>query len=399
MTTLHSVRSQAVRRIRPLFQSCSAPTRRGLSIGQTHDPLRILFCGSDEFSVYSLRALDSLRLEQPEKVASIDVVCRTDKRVGRGLKNIHSVPIKKIAGDKLGLNVHQIDTFTGWTPPCPAGQPINLVVAVSFGRLVPPRILGATKYGGLNVHPSMLPDLHGPAPLHHTLLNRMERTGVTLQTLHASRFDEGLIVDQTPRPGVPVPDPGTATPDSLVAFLGPLGADMLRTNIQNGTFATTTAAAAAARPRLADGHLARHAPKITPADRRIDWDGWTADEIVLRERVLGRLWDERRLEPSVTHDAERNADPAPSTRTIYHGFTKSNGTYDKTLSGGGAIGATGNGAVSLWRDGASGRVAALLKCCDGSFVVPSHVKPAGGNFMPADRYYSSKHAIGSWMPK
>lgn len=52
----------------------------------SHDPLRILFCGADEFSIYSLRALHDLHLRQPSKVASIDVVCKTDKRVGRGLK-------------------------------------------------------------------------------------------------------------------------------------------------------------------------------------------------------------------------------------------------------------------------------------------------------------------------
>lgn len=68
------------------------------------------------------------------------------------------VPIKKVAIEELGLTVHQIDTFTGWEPPKPDGESINLIVAVSFGRLVPPRILNATKYGGLNVHPSMLPE-------------------------------------------------------------------------------------------------------------------------------------------------------------------------------------------------------------------------------------------------
>ena len=55
---------------------------------------------------------------------------------------------------ELDLKLHEIDTFTGWTPP----SSINLVIAVSFGLLVPPRILGLAKYGGLNVHPSLLPE-------------------------------------------------------------------------------------------------------------------------------------------------------------------------------------------------------------------------------------------------
>lgn len=53
----------------------------------THDPLRILFCGADDFSIYSLRALNDLK-KRGTAVRSIDVVCKKDKRVGRGLKRI-----------------------------------------------------------------------------------------------------------------------------------------------------------------------------------------------------------------------------------------------------------------------------------------------------------------------
>lgn len=50
------------------------------------DPLRILFCGSDEFSIASLQALALERRANPKLVADIDVVCRPDKPVQRGLK-------------------------------------------------------------------------------------------------------------------------------------------------------------------------------------------------------------------------------------------------------------------------------------------------------------------------
>jgi methionyl-tRNA formyltransferase len=52
------------------------------------EPLRILFCGSDDFSISSLKALDSIRLHDRGLVSSVDVVCRPGKRVGRGLKEI-----------------------------------------------------------------------------------------------------------------------------------------------------------------------------------------------------------------------------------------------------------------------------------------------------------------------
>lgn len=52
----------------------------------TPGPLRILFCGSDEFSIASLRVLDAARRGLPGLIDSIHVVHRPPKRTGRGLK-------------------------------------------------------------------------------------------------------------------------------------------------------------------------------------------------------------------------------------------------------------------------------------------------------------------------
>ena|ERR1700760_3138467 len=59
-----------------------------------HDPLRILFCGSDAFSIASLKPLVKLMRQDNGIIETIDVLCRTDKPTGRGLKalsqgNIH----------------------------------------------------------------------------------------------------------------------------------------------------------------------------------------------------------------------------------------------------------------------------------------------------------------------
>lgn len=83
------------------------------------------------------------------------------------------MPIKA-AAQELGLPLHERDTFTGWNVrigihcrfsgadyiqlPKPNDESINLIVAVSFGLFVPSRILKAAEYGGLNVHPSLLPE-------------------------------------------------------------------------------------------------------------------------------------------------------------------------------------------------------------------------------------------------
>jgi methionyl-tRNA formyltransferase len=257
--------------------SCTSQIRFVSRAVTTHDPLRILFCGADEFSIYSLRALDNLSREREELVDSIDVVCRPDKRVGRGLKHVQAVPIKPVTAE-LGLNLHQVDSMKGWTPPAP----FDLVITVSFGLFVPSAILGAAKYGGLNVHPSLLPQFRGAAPIQRALLARSHRTGVTLQTMDTKKFDHGKILSS-----VSYDIEEHATPGDLVHQLGPLGADLLVNGIENALFmsADITTGKNYLHERVS------YAPKITPEDRHVDWQTWTADEILLRDRVLGRLWD------------------------------------------------------------------------------------------------------------
>lgn len=65
---------------------------RSYSSTKISDPLRILFCGSDEFSSASLRALHDEHIQRPDAIAGIDVVCRPGKRTGRGLKTIREGP-------------------------------------------------------------------------------------------------------------------------------------------------------------------------------------------------------------------------------------------------------------------------------------------------------------------
>ncbi|KAI2677890.1 hypothetical protein CBS147317_5511 [Penicillium roqueforti] len=251
---------------------------------KTSDPLRILFCGSDEFSIAHLKALHAYQLKQPERISSIDVVCRPGKRVGRGLKQIREVPLKA-AASALSLPIHEIDTFTGWTPPTSPDGHINLVIAVSFGLFVPPRILNGAKYGGLNVHPSLLPNFRGAAPLHHTLIAGETTTGVTVQTLHPKHFDHGVILSQTPAPGFDIPNPDFCTVPELVDFVAPKGAQMLVESIEKGLFVPPIADALAEK----SGDL-KHAPKITPEDRHINWANWTLADINRRNRVIGPLW-------------------------------------------------------------------------------------------------------------
>jgi methionyl-tRNA formyltransferase len=227
------------------------------------------------------------------------------------------VPIKAVA-KKLGLPIHERDTFTGWEVsqnellsmsdsdyyqlPRPQNESINLIIAVSFGLFVPPRILKSAEYGGLNVHPSLLPksvlpmfshllsnvscSFRGPAPLQHTLIARHSKTGVTLQTLDEKSFDHGIILAQTPSPGHTIPRKESCTYNDLLRFIKPKAAEMLVSGLRRRAFV----------PPLVDvGEYdvkdPKNAPKITKEDMRIKLRHWpNADAVYARHRALGRLW-------------------------------------------------------------------------------------------------------------
>lgn len=74
-------------RTRGIF-SCFRRRFSNSDSGDRHVPLRILYCGSDQFSCSSLQALHREYQHPSSNIASIDVVCREGKRHGRGLKSI-----------------------------------------------------------------------------------------------------------------------------------------------------------------------------------------------------------------------------------------------------------------------------------------------------------------------
>lgn len=322
---------------RPINPKGTPSTSTSPAPPKKSEPLRILFCGSDAFSCASLSALHALQNSRRNHglIESIDVLVRPKKPAGRGLRRTANSPLFALA-ESLSLPIHQRDTFTGWTLPLPgrvtnpktgdvtihphpdpsqhphrSPVPFNLIIAVSFGLFVPPRVLSSLAYGGLNVHPSLLPDLRGPAPLQWTLLAGRKHTGVTLQTLHPASFDRGVILAQTPRPGLAVPD--NATTASLLEELAPVGAKMLVGGLLRNAHVPPYVAPDGREGGEEDGDdVLRDAPKITKLDLAVDWgsrawaapskprplhapDGrWTAADLARRFRAVGEpkkgLW-------------------------------------------------------------------------------------------------------------
>lgn len=146
------------------------------------------------------------------------------------------------------------------------------------------------------MHPSFLPDLYGPAPVHWAMLHRDTHSGVTLQTLHPSKFDQGEVVDQMPRPGVELSykASGKEGRNALVRNidkLGLVGAEMLRENLASGRFLEKRKVGNG--PEIGE---VRHARKLVPEDRRLRVREWSAKEVLVRDMVLGRLWETEMVE-------------------------------------------------------------------------------------------------------
>lgn len=187
--------------------------------------------------------------------------------------------------------MHTINTFKTWQSP---STPFDLIIAVSFGLFIPASLIESFPYGGLNVHPSLLPRYRGAAPIQRTLLNHDRETGVTIQTLDKKRFDHGAILMQT-SPPLPVPEDTSyrALHDSLAEH----GAEMLVETLRRGLFIPPLSP-------VITTHAASLAPKVTTEDEHIVWGQWSARELQLRVEMLGSVWTELGEEAD-THDAPR----------------------------------------------------------------------------------------------
>ena len=106
---------------------------------------------------------------------------------------------------------------------------------------------------------------------------------MTVQTLHPKHFDQGSIIAQTQHPGF---EHHCHTVPDLLQITAQEGAALLLRSLRDGDFTLPGNAKITARDEAL-----RHAPKIVPEDRHIDWATWTADEIMLRHRVIGPLWN------------------------------------------------------------------------------------------------------------
>ncbi len=153
--------------------------------------LRIIFMGTPEFAVESLKGLT----ENGFKV--VGVITAPDKPKGRGQKTEYS-PVKQFA---LSHNIPVLQPTNLKSPDFHEelkSYQANLFVVVAF-RMLPEVVWSMPEYGTFNLHASLLPQYRGAAPINWAIINGEKETGVTTFFIK-HEIDTGTIIFQEKEP-------------------------------------------------------------------------------------------------------------------------------------------------------------------------------------------------------
>ncbi len=213
--------------------------------------MKVMFCGTPEFAVPTLRRL------QGEKFEIAAVVTQPDRPKGRGLEPAAS-PVKLTAVE-LGLRVEQPDKLKG-----EAGRALleryqpETVVIVGYGQIIPADLLAMPQHGWINLHASLLPRYRGAAPVQWALINGETTTGVTTMQIDAG-LDTGPIFLQRE---MTINDDDNAV--TLAARLAEVGAELMVETLRG-------IAAGRLAPQPQDHSKASKAPLLKKEHGRLDW--------------------------------------------------------------------------------------------------------------------------------
>jgi methionyl-tRNA formyltransferase len=240
--------------------------------------VKCVFFGSPDFAVASLEAL----LVSPHQV--VGVITQPDRPSGRGLKL--EPPAVKILAEKHGLPIFQPEklnseaTFAFLDSVRP-----EILAVVAYGEFLGARLLSYCRFPPVNVHPSLLPDLRGAAPMQWAVLRGYSQTGVSTQFM-VKEMDAGDVLLQVTTP-LGANENSKELHDRLKVVGGKLLVETL-SKIEAGT----------ARPQPQDGSRATLAPLLN------------------KELGLVRFADFSALE---IHNLVRGLFPWPGAYTLFHG--------------------------------------------------------------------------------
>ena len=231
--------------------------------------MKIVFMGTPDFARDSLSAI----YDAGHEITAVVTV--PDKPKGRGMKLIpcevkeYAIEknIKVYQPEKLRENKEIVDTLKDINP--------DVICVVAYGKIIPKEILEIPKYGCVNVHPSLLPQYRGSAPIQWAILNGDKETGVTTMYLDEG-MDSGDIILQTK-----TPIDKDETSGELWDRLSKIGAELLVETLEKIENKTA--------PRIKQPKEFTLAPMLEKSQAKIDWESKTAQEITNLVRGLNPI--------------------------------------------------------------------------------------------------------------
>lgn len=221
--------------------------------------MRILFMGTPDFALESLKALYEAKYD------IIGVVTNVDKPKGRGMKMVAS-PVKEYAIEKK-LQVYQPVKVRNNPEFLEEVKKLNpdLICVVAYGKILPQELLDIPKYGCVNVHGSLLPEYRGAAPIQWAVLNGDKKTGVTTMFMNAGMDTGDMILKEEVEIG------DDETTGELWDRLKMIGANLLIKTVKEIEDGTAT--------RTKQPEEGTMAPMLSKEMAKIDWENKTAQEI------------------------------------------------------------------------------------------------------------------------
>jgi methionyl-tRNA formyltransferase len=226
--------------------------------------MRILFCGTPQFAVPTLKHL----LAQPD-FELLAVITQPDRPRGRGQELSFSAVKQTALTAKIP--VHQPEKIRApEVQEILQGYSPDFIVIIAYGQIIPARLLPIPKYGWINLHASLLPKYRGAAPINWAIVNGETRTGFTTMRIDAGMDTGDILWQQELEIGA------METAPELAARLSEAGAPLMAETLRG-------LAAGKIAPRPQDHSQATLAPMLKRDDGRIDWNR-TAKEIYNRMR-------------------------------------------------------------------------------------------------------------------
>jgi methionyl-tRNA formyltransferase len=221
--------------------------------------LRIIFAGSGEFGLPTLRALRDAGHE------IVQIFSQPDRPAGRGRK-LTPTPIAQYAIEQ-NLSLVRTGNINAEQLPC-----ADAMVVIAFGQKIADAVVHHPRLGSVNLHASRLPKYRGAAPINAAILQGETVTGNSIIRL-AQKMDAGAILGQS---SIRIGELETAGElhDRLAGDGAPLMLSVL-TSLANGT----------AREIPQDESAATIAPKMSRASAQIDWSQ-AAEQIARKIRAL-----------------------------------------------------------------------------------------------------------------